>query len=304
MMVNISMDITAKNLLKETIHRIDGEYAPSTIRAYRANFEWFIEYCESVGKTSFPANPVDIANYIAHLVNGGLKSASIRIAVASISCIHKLNQVADPTLHPDVKIELRRMHRKLGRSCKQALGITKPILEKMIGATKWDLRGLRDRALLLVAYDSLCRRSELAAFTFDDMEFDNDGFPNRIRIRRSKSDQEAIGKIVRIDIDAQKAIKDWISAAKISSGFLFRGVKNNGDIIEGINPAQINRIYKKIAKNAGLTNSEIKNISGHSFRVGRTQDLIKSGATFVEIITRGRWVKTDTAIRYGEFTQL
>jgi site-specific recombinase XerD len=295
---------TALRQLEATILKIEGAYAPSTIRAYVANFKRFIEYCESIQKISLPANPIDVGSYIAHLTKSGLKSSSIRIAIASISNVHRLNRFNDPTQHPDVVIEMRRMHRALGRSSKQAFGVTTPILQKMVGATNRSLRDLRDRALILLAYDSLCRRSELAALSFDDMEFDNDDFPNRIRIRRSKSDQEAIGKMVRIDIDAQKAIKDWISAAKISSGFLFRGVKNNGDILQGINPAQINRIYKKVAKNAGLTNSEIKNISGHSFRVGRTQDLIKSGATFAEIITRGRWVKTDTAIRYGEFTQL
>ena len=36
------MNNNAKRLLKETIVKIDGAYAPATIRAYKANFERFI----------------------------------------------------------------------------------------------------------------------------------------------------------------------------------------------------------------------------------------------------------------------
>ena len=82
-----------------------------------------------------------VALYIAQLTKSRLKSSSIRIAVASISSIHKLNCLSDPAQHPDVKIELRRMHRTIGRSCQQAFGITAPILERMLAATNNNLRG-------------------------------------------------------------------------------------------------------------------------------------------------------------------
>lgn len=124
------MHPTANQLLMETLIRIDGAYAPSTIRAYRANFERFIQFCEKRETDALPASPSDVGLYIAQLTKSGLKSSSIRIAVASISSIHKPNSFGDPTQHPDVKIELRRMHRTLGRSCQQAFGITAPILEK------------------------------------------------------------------------------------------------------------------------------------------------------------------------------
>ena len=41
------MNTTAKQLLKETIDKIEGAYAPATIRAYRANFERFINFSEN-----------------------------------------------------------------------------------------------------------------------------------------------------------------------------------------------------------------------------------------------------------------
>ena len=51
---------------------------------------------------------------------------------------------------------------------------------------------------------------------------------------------------------------------------------------------------------AGLNESEIASISGHSTRVGAAQDLLNSGASMPIIMQRGRWSKTDTVMRYVE----
>ena len=289
---------TALDQLEATILKIQGAYAPSTIRAYRANFERFIKYCESIQANPLPANYGDIASYIKHLTKSGLKSASIRIAIAAISSIHRLNQFSDPIQHPDVAIEMRRMHRTLGRASKQAFGITEGILEKMIAIAKNDLRGLRDKTLILIAYDSLCRRSELVALKVSDIELSDTKAPSHIRLRRSKTDQEAIGKFIKLSPRAQEFIHAWVRAAKIEDGFLFRGVENNGKVTKGINAGQINRIYKRLAKGAGLSEEIVKNISGHAFRVGAAQELMISGACLPMLMNRGRWSKPETALRY------
>ena len=152
------MNNTARDCLQATIKKIDGAYAPVTIRAYKSNFENFIKFCDENNMAALPASSEIVANYIKKL-SIQLKSSSIKIAVASISALHNLNSLKDPTQHTDVKIEMRRMYRTLGRYAKQAYGINKDLLDKMVAATDNSLRGVRDKAILLVAYDSLCRRS-------------------------------------------------------------------------------------------------------------------------------------------------
>jgi hypothetical protein len=44
---------------------------------------------------------------------------------------------------------------------------------------------------------------------------------------------------------------------------------------------------------AGLDESAIEGISGHSMRVGAAQDLLNSGASMPFIMQKGRWSKTD-----------
>jgi len=293
-------NIIPKEMLLETLIKIDGAYAPSTIRAYKSNFEKFIEFCDDENVDALPSDRVNVARYIKHLANDNLKSASIRIAIASISAIHRLNELYDPTTHPDVKIELRRMHRNLGRESQQATGINIDLLRKMVGATDKSVRGSRDRALLLTAYDSMCRRSELVSLSMNDLIINHKDETLKIKLRRSKTDQDGLGRWLHLSKEAQSAILDWIKLSGIDSGNLFRGVTRSQRITESLSAAQINRIFKRLAKKSMTDRSTVEHISGHSMRVGAAQDLLISGASMPMIMQRGRWSKADTVMRYIE----
>jgi len=303
-MLSKEVTMNASEILAKTIEKIDGAYAPATIRAYKANFEQFIHFCEDGFISPLPAEPQDVARYISKLTGSGLKSSSIRISIAAISSIHKLNSLEDPTQHPTVKIESRRMHRTLGRYSQQAFGITAPILEKMLCATSNNIRGIRNRALLLLAYDSMCRRSELVSLRITDIKRDEleNCTQMKVRLRKSKTDQELQGRWIFLTQRSADALSLWLSQAKLKDGFLFRGINNAIDITQELKSSQINRIYKRLAKDANLPKEIIDHISGHSMRVGAAQDLLRSGASMPMIMNKGRWSKTDTVMRYLENT--
>jgi len=61
-----------------------------------------------------------------------------------------------------------------------------------IDATGADLIGARDRALVLVGFAGAFRRSELVALDIEDCAFGKDGLV--VTLRRSKTDQEAVGR--------------------------------------------------------------------------------------------------------------
>jgi integrase len=223
--------------------------------------------------------------------------------MAGVATIHKLNRFEDPTKDPDVLLEMRRMHRKLGRYSKQALGITSDILEKMIQASEAGNRGSRDRALLLLAYDSLCRRSELVDLRLEDIQISlkNGKEQMSILIRKSKTDQFEIGKRIFVSERTQVAIKEWLERLRNpKSGILFRGVNRAQHIVDSLKSGQINRIYKRLAKLAKLEQETIDQISGHSLRVGHAQDMVNAGESLPLIMSKGRWSKTDTVMRYVE----
>lgn len=292
----------ARNQLARTIDRIQGAYAPSTIRAYRSDFAAFIAFCETQGVEVFPPNPLTLADFITHVSEKGRSSASIRRAVGGISTIYRLNRMPDPNKDPEVVIAMKRMHRKLGRAAKQAQGITSDLLDKLLAATDASPRDLRNRALLLIAYDTLCRRSELISLQIQDIKtFERDGAEHTtILLRRSKTDQEAAGRWLHLSKRAQTALNAWLEVLQNKEGPIFRSINKH---VTGTTPlvaSQINRIFKRIAQNAQLNENLIERISGHSCRVGAAQDLVNSGASLPIIMSKGRWTKTDTVMRYVE----
>jgi site-specific recombinase XerD len=192
------------------------------------------------------------------------------------------------------------MYRTLGRYAKQAYGINKDLLNKMVLATDNSLRGVRDRAILLIAYDSLCRRSELVSLEFEDVLINEKDKGVKLKLRKSKTDPHGIGKNLYLSNEAQDALKEWIIKSKICSGKIFRAITPTGKIKESLSSSHVGRIYKKIAQLSMIDKSIIKSISGHSMRVGAAQDLMLSGATLPILMNRGRWSKTDTVMRYIE----
>ena len=297
----------ASSLLAKTLHRIEGAYAPATIRAFKADFNTFIAYCQEHQTAPLPTHPSTVSNYIDHLSsNGKFTSAYIRRILVSISTIHKLNRLEDPTKDCDVQLAMRRMHRKLGRSSKQVAAITKDILHKMLAVTEDDLRGVRDRALLQVAYDTLCRRSELVDLMAQDITNNASALSQNcclsIKLRKSKTDQNSQGKWLHLSESASVALEEWLNISNISSGPIFRSINRGNTIGEKLGSGQIARIYKRMASKAHLSCDTIKNISGHSMRVGAAQDLLREGMSLPNIMNRGRWSKTDTVMRYVEQT--
>ena len=92
------------------------------------------------------------------------------------------------------------------------------------------LKGLRDRALLLLGFAGAFRRSELVALDVADLEETDDGL--KVTIRRSKTDQEGHGETIAIVRGSAacpvKAVKAWLAASGISEGPLFRPVAKGG----------------------------------------------------------------------------
>ena len=296
------MNDTSRINLEKLLHHLDGAYAPNTLRAYKADMLEFIVYCEKNGVCALPAIPETVAAFLMQTVPHGIKSSTIRRKVSSISAVHRLSSLEDPTKHSEVRIIQRKIYRQLGTRFDQAYPITRALLTRLLAACEDDLHGLRDRALLMVAYDSMRRRSELISLRVEDIEWIPDNGAS-ILLRKSKTDQHGCGKWIHLTSQTMQALHEWLVAAKINDGFIFRGVRSSGTVTDGLCESRISRIYKTLARKAGFGESVVQNISGHSMRVGGAQDLLNSGASLPQIMVKGGWAKTDTVLRYIERTR-
>jgi integrase len=188
-------------------------------------------------------------------------------------------------------------------------------LLNLLKACGRDWIGLRDAALLRVAYDTACRRSELVALRVEHFSREADG-SGLLLIPSSKTDQEGQGSTRYLWPETVAAIQRWIEGAKLGGqGPLFRRVMTDfeGNPIQipttALNADSISDILSRAVWRAqrkgvlGLADSEVrawlKAASSHSFRVGKIQDHIAAGDSETPIAQAYAMRDPKTVRRYG-----
>lgn len=213
--------------------------SPHSIRAVRSDLEAFDLWCRRCNRLSVPATPETVADYLDARAGQGAKPASLTRYKASIAKLHQLLELRDPTTAELVKLRLRAVRREKGTAQAQArpLRFKGPVrdverdkprginVRALLEACSDDLPGLRDRALLSVAYDTGLRASELVAVALEHVIEALDPEARLLAIQRSKSDQEGEGATAFLSPRSVRAIAAWTEAANIKEGPLFRRVQ-------------------------------------------------------------------------------
>ena len=192
-------------MIEELFARFDGAFAENTLRAYRSDFRHYEAWCKENDISLLPAQSELLARYVDEL-SLSHKSATIRRRINSLGTVFKLSKNADPTKDPEVVLALKRMHRRIGRQQSQATPLTRDVLEKLLLQCGDDTRGLRNKVLLLLGYETMRRRSELCQFRFEDLIESPKRGPS-IRLVRSKTDQEGASRLIPISKESFSVIQ-------------------------------------------------------------------------------------------------
>lgn len=281
-------------LIDDILAKFDGAFAENTIRAYRSDFIQYEQWCLQQKIKPIPASADHLACYVDHL-STYTKSATIRRRINSLGTILRLSKKYDPTKEPEVILAIKRMHRKIGRSQKQATPLTKILLDQLISNCDNSIIGIRNKVLLQLGYETMRRRSELCAFRFENVTQSANGSP-AIKLIFSKTDQYGEGKLIPISKELMMLIKRWKEVVG-SEGYILRGVNRHGRISDRLNPSSVSSILKKIHKNMSDDFNE-KPLSGHSFRVGAALDMLEAGYGLERIMLKGDWKIDSTAMKY------
>jgi site-specific recombinase XerD len=265
-----------EDLIQQANDLIRAAKAPSTRKAYQSDFRIFESWCSDHRLSALPATPQTIALYIASCVVARLAPATIARRLASISKAHQAAGYEDSpssTKHFVVGEVLKGARRTLGvaQKCKDPLLLND--IRRLLAACPKNLLGLRDRALILIGFAGAFRRSELCAMTSGLV----------ITVPRSKSDQEQAGENVAIvfgehaDTCPIRALRQWLKAAKVKEGPVFRGVDRHGNVAStGLHRDSIAAIFKTAAMRAGMNPT---NIAGHSVRSGMATQAALNGSS-------------------------
>ena len=149
---------------RKEFKRLEGAYAPSTMRSYYTDVEIFLQWCEDQNLVPLPASAETVCRFLEEQAPDRAPS-TVRRRLYAIRKVHRLLRLNDPTHDEDINLTFRRIRRAKRTRPKQAKGMTRPYLDKFLAVQPDNSWGLRNRAMLLLGYELLTRRSELVALT-------------------------------------------------------------------------------------------------------------------------------------------
>jgi integrase len=261
-----------KKLSLKSKNRLQKSKAFNTLKAYEADWLDFYDWCMYHDLKVLPAEPETIVNYINDLADHA-KANTISRRLSAISENHKVAGFIDdnPCRGGLVRNALDAIKREKGTMQR---GKAPLLMEDLAIICRYfdtsELAGLRDKALILTGFMGAFRRSELVKIDIEDLTFTDKGVI--ILIAHSKGDQEGQGEQVAIpynptqNICAVTSLKDWINAANLLSGPLFRPLNKHMQMRDRrLTDKSVALLVKKYAALAGFNANDF---AGHSLRRG------------------------------------
>jgi integrase len=294
-------------------------YPANTQRAWRSDWHVYEAFCAERAVSTVPATPATVAAFVDACGERSKKPATIRRYLTTVALAHRVAKLDNPCIEEQVRHALKGLTNEVASAQRQARALGWAEIQPFIDRAGEGLPATRERALLCVAYDTMARRSELVAFNRGDFRFLEDG-SGRALIRRSKTDQAGEGHTAYLAPVTVRYLKEWLELAQITKGAVFRRLIGTGlpprrlsrsgrepklrtipdRIGARLSPAAVGNIFKSVARHIKMPPEDVAGISGHSIRVGATQDLLALNIDLASVMQAGRWKSHRMPMRYGE----
>lgn len=293
----VGPDLAAR--MRSNARRLPGAYAPNSLRSLRADSIVWATYCLERGRPPLPTSVDDIEGFLRSRIALGRKKATLQHYLATLALLHELAALPNPMDTLDGKLMWKQISRGYkGQRQRHAKGLNEDAVDQLqaqLDASR--PLDARDDALLSVAYETMCRQSELVSFCVEDLEFELDGTA-LLYLAHSKTDQDKEGAVIALSAETADKLRTWLAIAGIKTGALFRSVPRSTKPDRFDRPLSDRDVARIFKKRAGLAGLDPTRISGHSTRIGAAQDLLANGATTAEIAQSGRWKSEKQPIHY------
>jgi len=258
----------------------------NTRKAYASDWRHFTAWARRQGLPALPPDPQILGLYIAACASGaiGSKPCSVKTIERRLSALAwNFSQRGEVFDRADrhVATVLAGIRRTQGRPPEQKEAVlSKDLLAMIAMLDLGELRGLRDRAILLIGFAGGLRRSEivglachpedgLAGGWFEKLD---DGILLTLRGKTGWREVE-IGRGSSDATCPVVALETWLKFARIERGPVFRRVVGKSVGSEALTDKHVARLVKQTALAAGvrgdLSEGERgRKFSGHSLRAG------------------------------------
>jgi len=259
---------------------IEGYIQAATRDNTRRSYQSAIEHFEVTWGGMLPATANSISRYLANYAET-LAINTLKQRLSAIAQWHNDQGFPDPTKAPLVKKVLkgiRELHPAKEVRAKplqiDQLQQINTYLDQQILNNAGDnaLRNhcIRDKAFLLIGFWRGFRSDELRRLEVRNIEV-SPGEGLTLYLPRTKTDKQQIGTTYRVPALSRlcpvNAYLDWITAANLNDGAVFRRIDRWGNIgSEALHANSIIPLLRKLFKDAGLNN--VNDFSSHSLRRG------------------------------------
>jgi len=275
--------------------------AAGTDDTYKDAFEGFKFFCGWKRHTALPASVEAVLDCITFMADEEKSVSWIQVTLAAISYHHRMRKFDDPTQDPRVTVIMRGIRRQRKTRPGQKEPITREFLAEILLRLQEDtLVNIRDRALLLLGYAGAFRQSELTGLDVSDVQLRLDEMI--VTLRKSKTDQEGRGIVKRIprvgatpDMCPVNALEQWLAAAEITDGPLFRKIDRWG------HPSKVRMSPRSVAfivKRDLPLSADSAQFGGHSLRAGFVTQAAQDGTPEYEIQEVTKHKSADMLRRY------
>jgi len=279
--------------------------SPATWRAYRSHLRAWEAWCRARGVASMPAAPALVANHLAELA--GLRShATLTGRLDALGRAHAFLRLGFDRADPAIRQTLSGIARTHGtRPKRQAAPLLTADVVRIAAACGGDLRGERDRALLLLGFGAALRRAELVAVEVRHLRFHDDAGDRAasstgrrgvsVFLPRSKTDQTGEGATVFVAANPLNAhcpvaaLRTWLDLAGIGHGPVFRRITRHGRLGGiALSTEAVRLILEQRAEAAGYRGEQLARITPHSLRAGCITQLARASVHERDIMRHSR----------------
>jgi integrase len=259
-----------------------------------------------------------VAPFLASERGRGLTPETLKLRRAAIRYLHRAADCPLPTddvAASETLAGIRRQAARQGETPRKKVAATAGTFRQILAPIPDDLRGLRDRAVLLVGFAGALRRSELAAVRAEQLEKSERGL--RLTLPQTKGSQtDAVTVLLpygQTELCPVRALAAWQEAAGITAGPPFRRISLAKQARPGappslphlgttaITPWAVAAIVKARAAAAGFAG---RDFGGHSLKRGALttgMDRVEHPAKLKRL---GRHKSFDVLGEYLEFGDL
>lgn len=303
--------------------RVLDPNSPNTQRAYKNAFKLWTAYCDALELAWAPIEAPELVTYLEHLSQRCAPN-TVRQHLAALCALDVASRVT-PTDPNPVSLRTHQVVQRWERSWsrdnpraprRRAAALEVSDLERLLHAAAEPQKNgtaaghvqryVRDRCLLLFGVCGALRGNDLVSLNRFDVEPSERGL--RVRIRRSKTDQEGEGETVgllpqgRAKLCPVDAFHAWRKLRGDEPGPLFVAITRDArlDLSRPLTERSVRRLIGEYATRAGLT----LNVSAHSMRATFATLASAKGKGLARIMEHGRWKSAEVAATYVRQGQL